>query len=179
MAKVPFSKLQASVNNSVTKMSYANKAGEQIVYEVKAYLPIKEKLEVIANIVNNSLDENGFYNPIRIKLFTTLEVVFAYTNLSFTDKQKEDPFKLYDILMSTGIFSDVVSVLAPSEWEDIQSTTWQTIESVYSYKNSVMGILDNVVADYSNLDLEATEIQKKLGDPQNLELLRSILAKLG
>lgn len=179
MAKVPFSKLQASVNGAVTKMSYANKAGEQIVYEVKTYLPIKEKLEVVSNIINSSLDENGFYNPMRIKLFTTLEVVFAYTNLSFTDKQKEDPFKLYDILMSTGIFSDVVSAIAPPDWEDIQNSIWQTIESVYAYKNSVMGILDNVVADYSNLDLDATEIQKKLGDPQNLELLRSVLAKLG
>ena len=57
MAKVPFSKLQASVNGAVTKMSYANKAGEQIVYEVKTYLPIKEKLEVVSNIINAIAEE--------------------------------------------------------------------------------------------------------------------------
>jgi hypothetical protein len=42
-----------------------------------------------------------------------------------------------------------------------------------------MGILDNVVNDYSNLDLNASEIQKKLGDPENMALLRDVLAKLG
>jgi hypothetical protein len=42
-----------------------------------------------------------------------------------------------------------------------------------------MGILDNVVNDYSNLNLDASEIQKKLADPENLELLREVLAKLG
>ena len=33
--------------------------------------------------------------------------------------------------------------------------------------------------DYSNLNLDATEIQKKLADPNNMELLKSIMTKLG
>lgn len=179
MAKVPFSKLQASVNSHVTKLSYANKAGEEIIYEVKNYLPMRDKLDLVASIINQSIDENGFYNPMRLKLFTALEIVFAYTNLNFTDKQKEDLFKLYDILVSTGIYADVISAIETTDLREIQESTQSTIESIYAYKNSVMGILDNVVADYSNLTLDAGEIQKKLGDPENLELLRSILAKLG
>ena len=42
-----------------------------------------------------------------------------------------------------------------------------------------MGILDNVVNDYSNLNLDASEIQKKLADPDNMALLKDVLAKLG
>ena len=42
-----------------------------------------------------------------------------------------------------------------------------------------MGILENISTDYSNLNLDASAIQQKLADPENMELLRSILSKLG
>ena len=179
MAKVPFSKLQASVNCNNEVRSYCNKAGEQINYEVKTYLPFKDKLDLVSRIINYSLDDNGFYNPMRVQMFMTLEIVFTYTNLSFTDKQKEDLFKLYDILVSTGIFSDVLDAIPKSEYEKIYEGVWATIDSIYAYKNSVMGILDNVVNDYSSLELDAANLQKSIADPENLELLRAVLAKLG
>ena len=179
MAKVPFSKLQASINGCDTQISYINKAGEEIKYEVKHYLPIKEKLELVSRIINQSIDDNGFYNPMRVKLYMTLEVVYAYTNLSFTEKMKEDPFKLYDILTSTGIFREIVDVIRENDWKEIQENVWSTIKNIYDYRNSVMGILENVVADYNNLNFDATEIQTKLADPENMALLKDILNKLG
>jgi hypothetical protein len=42
-----------------------------------------------------------------------------------------------------------------------------------------MGILDTLKADYDNLNFDATEIQKKIGDPNNMALLREVLTKLG
>lgn len=179
MAKVPFSKLQASVNSGNEIRFYRNKTGEQINYEVKTYLPFKDKLDLVSRIINYSLDDNGFYNPMRVQMFMTLEIVFTYTNLSFTDKQKEDLFKLYDILVSTGIFADVLDAIPNSEYEKVYEGVWTTIDSIYAYKNSVMGILDNVVNDYSNLELDAANLQKSIADPENLELLRAVLAKLG
>ena len=179
MAKVPFSKFQASMNNNNCQQSYCNKAGEEIKYEVKYYLPFVEKLELVSRIINQSIDDNGFYNPMRVKLFMTLEIVYAYTNLSFTEKMKEDPFKLYDILTSTGIFTDIVNTIDENDWKEIQESVWSTIENIYAYRNSVMGILDNISSDYSNLNLDATEIQKKLADPNNMTLLKDVLSKLG
>ena len=179
MAKVPFSKLQAKVDGEVTRNFYRNLAGEEVYYEVKHYLPFEEKLELVSRIINNSVDNNGFYNPMRVKLYMVLEVVFAYTNLSFTEKMKEDPFKLYDILVSTGIFTDIVDVIREKDWSEIQENVWSTIKNIYDYQNSAMGILDTLKSDYNLLDLDATEIQQKLGDPENMELLRDILTKLG
>jgi hypothetical protein len=42
-----------------------------------------------------------------------------------------------------------------------------------------MGIMENIANDYSDLDFDATEIQKKIGDPNNMELLKAVLSKLG
>lgn len=179
MAKVPFSKLQAKVDGGATSIFYYNLAGEKVYYEVKHYLPFKEKLELVSNIINKSIDDNGFYNPMRVKFNMVLEITYAYTNLNFTEKMKEDPFKLYDILVSTGIFTDIVDVIREKDWKEIQENVWSTINNIYQYNNSIMGILDTLKTDYDNLNLDATEIQKKIGDPENMALLREVLTKLG
>lgn len=175
MAKVPFSKLQTSVNNSTTLLSHINKSGENICYEVKYYLPIKEKLELVSNIINQSLDTNGFYNPMRVKLYMTLETIYFYTNLNFTEKMKEDPFKLYDILVSSGIFDNVVANIMESDWVEIQNGVWSTIDNVYKYKNSVMGIIENLQSDYNALNFDLEAISKNISNPENLTLLKEIL----
>ena len=179
MAKVAFSKLQININDKKTQLSYFNKNNEEVFYEVKYYLPVKEKLEVISKIINQSVDENGFYNPMRVKIYMVLETVYAYTNLSFTEKMKEDAFKLYDLIISTDLFIDILNNIRQEDWQEIQETTWETINNIYQYKNSAMGILENISSDYDGLNLDATEIQKKIADPENLELIRNILSKLG
>ena len=179
MAKVPFSKLQANINGSDCKNFYCNKNGEEIYYEVKQYLPLKEKLDLVSRVINQSIDDNGFYNPMRVKMFTVLEVVYAYTNLSFTDKMKEDLFKLYDILISTGIFTDIVNSIGEKEFKTVEEDIKSTIDNIYKYKNSVLGILDAVSTDYNNLNLDATTIRDTLADEDNLRLLKDVITKLG
>ena len=67
----------------------------------------------------------------------------------------------------------------PYEYKQIQSWVHETINSIYSYKNSVLGILDTVSNDYNELDLDATQIFEKLSDKDNLDLVRDVLTKLG
>ena len=179
MAKVPFSKFDVKLNSRDLVVNHENSKGEAIQFEVKNYLPIKEKMDLVSRIINQSTDDNGFYNPMRVKLYTTLEVVYAYTNLTFTPKQKEDPFKLYDLLVSTGLYNDITSHICAEDLEELEGSIWDTIKSIYNYRNSAMGILENITADYSNLNLDATEIQSKLADPNNMALLKDVLAKLG
>ena len=175
MAKIPFSKLQACINNNNYTIFYYNRAGEQIYYEVKQYLPLKDKIAMIERIINSSVDGNGFYSPIRVNMYMALEVIYAYTNLSFTEKQKEDPFKLYDLLISSGIFADVINCIHEQEWPGIQETVWSTIKNIYDYRNSAIGILDNIKSDYSNLNFDLDQLDSNISNPENLTLLKEII----
>jgi hypothetical protein len=83
-------------------------------------LPYEEKIELVSRIINLSIDENNYYNPMRIKLYLVLEVVYAYTNFSFTTKIKEDVCKLYDMLIQSGIFDEVLSVIGEDEWNSVK-----------------------------------------------------------
>jgi hypothetical protein len=87
-----------------------------------------------------------------------MEIIMTYTNITFTDKQKEDIAKLYDILDSNGIINQIVSAIPEDEYHFLIDGINDTIEAVYTYQNSVLGILDTVSQDYSNLNLDATEI---------------------
>ena len=174
MAKVSLTKLGLKVNQDIKTVEF----NEQII-EVKQYLPVNDKLELISNVINSAHDENNFANPVKVSVFTTLEIMYAYTNINFTDKQKEDPTKLYDMLISTGLAKKVINSIPEEEYHEIICGISDTIDAVYTYQNSVMGILDSISQDYSSLDLNATEIQKKLSDPNNMELLKQILSNLG
>ena len=65
------------------------------------------------------------------------------------------------------------------EFDDLNNGVWDSVNSIYTYKNSAMGVIENLSADYSSLDFDAAEIQKKLGDGENVEFLKEVLTKLG
>ena len=174
MSRVPFSKLNLK---KIDKVQVVTINGLEI--EVKQYLPVAEKLELIANVLNNSADDNNFANPVKTYVLSHLEIIYAYTNLSFTDKQKEDPAKLYDILETNGIIDSIILALPPSEYDNLIEDITSTIDAYYKYKNSALGILEAATTDYKNLDLEASDIQKKIADPDNLTLLKDVITKLG
>lgn len=174
MAKLAFTKLGLKVNDEIKTVEF----NEQVI-EVKQYLPVNEKLEVIAEVLNNSADDNNFANPVKVDVYTVIAVLEAYTNVSFTDKQKENVTKLYDAVVSTGFYNTVVEAIPDEEMNSLIGAIGDTIYAFYHYRNSVLGILENISNDYSNLNLDASVIQQKLADPENMELLRSVLSKLG
>ncbi len=174
MSRVPFTKLGLKKIEDIKTITI----NEQNI-EVKQYLPINDKINIITNVIQNSADDNNFANPVKVEVFANLEIIYAYTNISFTDKQKEDPTKLYDLLEENGIIAEVIKNIPVEEYELLISWIDETIDAFYTYRNSVMGIMEQISTDYSNLSLDATAIQQKLADPQNLELLKDIMTKLG
>ena len=174
--KIGLTKLGLKKNTNLIPLEW----GDQVI-QIREYLPIEDKISVIERIVNQSLDDNNFANPARIMINTVLEVIFAYTtNINFTDKQKEDRLGLYDLLVSSGLWKAVENKLAEAgELSIIQITVREVIDEIYKYKNSALGILQAVSEDYSNLDLDATKIQEKLGNKENMEFLKEVMDKMG
>lgn len=174
MAKVAFSKLKLAKKNDIVKVQY----GDQEI-EVLQYLPVNEKLALIGRVIDNSSDDNNFANPIKIEVIGSLEIIYAYTNLSFTEKQKETPDKLYDLLEQNGIINLIIGAIPETEYKFLIDGINDTVAAIYQYRNSVMGIMDTLSTDYKELDLNADQIKDKLSDPNSLNLLKDILTKMG
>lgn len=174
MAKIGFTKLSLKRKNEVKTITINN---NQI--EIKQYLPVNEKLDLIARVINGAHDQNNFPNPIKIEVIGTLEMIMAYTNISFTEKQKEDIPKLYDLLEENGVIKDIISQIPEDEYNFIIDGINKTVDAVYTYNNSVLGILEAVSQDYSNLDFDIQKLQNDIANPENLKLVKEVLTKLG
>lgn len=174
MAKLAFSKLGLKNNNQVININY----NEQTI-EVKQYISVNDKLKLISNIINNTVDEHNFCNPVKVKVYLLIGIIENYTNISFTEKQKEDIVKLYDLIQSNGLFDKILEAIPAEEFNDLLNSTWDSIEAIYTYNNSAMGVLDNIGRDYKNTELDIETIQEKLANGENVEFLKDVLAKLG
>lgn len=177
MAKISYSKL--GITKDVFESVQTVEINEQTTIEVKQYLPINKKAEIITTVLNNCVESNGYYNLLKMDMYLGLEIVYAYSNISFTDKQKEDPEKLYDSLSASHILNMIIGLIPESEFYYLNRTTREMADAIYKYRNSAVGILETIATDYSTLNLDATEIQEKLNDPNNMALLKDVLTKLG
>ena len=174
MAKLAFSKLGLAQNKTTKTINY----NEQDI-EIKQYLPVNDKLGLISRVINLSADENNFANPMKVSVYTVLEIIDAYTNINFTEKQKEDPCKIYDLFVGNGLSSMILKAIPEDELAELLTGVEDSIKAVYNYRNSVMGVLDVVQNDYDGMNLDAQNIQQAISDPENLALLKNVMTKLG
>lgn len=175
MAQINYTKLALKPILDKVKVIEWNKEAH---IEVKQYLPLSKKLEVLTTIIQNSGDGNGFYNSARIDFNITLELIFAYTNIKFTEKQKEDLEKLYDAFYSTGLAEDILYEIPDEEKAWFNRHVYKSIDKIYEYRNSVYGILDALKTDYSDLGLDVDKLREQLSKDDNIEFLKEVMDKM-
>jgi hypothetical protein len=124
-------------------------------------------------------NEYNFVNPVQLDVYTALEIVYYYTNIDIAEDAKSNPGELYDTLEDNDIINAVVASIPETEYNFIVDGVQDTVAAYYAYKNSALGIMENITQDYSNLDLDASKIQEKMADPNSIPLLKAIVDKLG
>ena len=175
MAKISFSKLGVKVDSTVETFVFNDQE-----IEVKMYLPMEEKLALVSNVLNECVEDAKFYNPGKIEVYLGLNIMYFYTNISFTDKQKENPLKLYDLVYSSGLLPKIRNEIIPfHELNIIDYTLDKTINAIYQYNNSALGLMDSFINNYDELKFDIDSLREGLADPENIGLLRAIMDKLG
>jgi hypothetical protein len=82
-------------------------------------------------------------------------------------------------LESNRVFDLIRENIPVDEINAIEDGVKKSADAVYTYRNSVMGVLESISTDYSNLELDAVNLQSKIADPNNMALLKDVLTKLG
>ena len=156
MAKVSFGSLKLKKTEEVNKISIADKE-----IEVKTYLPIEDKYDLIQATLQQSVEGIGF-NEILIEMNFYLNVVFLYSNISFTETQKEDRYKLYDILESNGIINEIVNAIPVQEFKNLMDSFDLEKKRVIRENRSSAGILNNIISKLPNKAQETSDILKNI-----------------
>lgn len=133
MAKVAFSTLKLKQNKDVKTFMIGDKE-----IEVLQFLPSTEKYDLIMITLQES-KVDGIYNPFLKEMFFNLNIIFMYTNLNFTDKQKENLPELYDLLDSNNIINQVISLIPSKEYTELCDILTETETALTAYDHSFAG----------------------------------------
>ena len=176
MAKVAFSKFGLKPNTEIKTITWG---GQDI--EVIQYLPVQKKLALIGRVISQAHEQDANYsNPVKIDVFTSLEIVFEYTNITFTDKQKEDIPKLYDIIFSSGLLNAIIDAIPMDEYDIILTGVGDSIEAIYKYQNSALGILELLKGDMESIEnIDVEGMKKALTEIADSNLMKEIVPLLG
>lgn len=152
MNKISFASLKLKVNTEVKTFKYNDQE-----IEVRQYLEMSNKCDLIA-VAMQKAEEDGVYNPALLDMFFHLYIVYMYTDLTFTEKQKEDEFKLYDCLKSNGIIDSVIDNMDETEYADLYTYMTELIDDKMKYKNTAGAVLQSVIQDLPRNAAAAQEI---------------------
>lgn len=152
MAKVSYANLKLKVDNSVETFDFN---GNQI--EVLQYLPVEDKYDLIM-ITLQKAKENGIYNDLKLDMYFALHIVYMYTNLSFTDKQKENEPKIYDTLKSNGFFDKLLPTIPESEYDDLIGSMKQIMQDELEYNTTAAAVIKNLISDLPTNAAAAAQI---------------------
>ena len=151
MANITYASLK--LKNNIEKESFDFNGH---IIEVLQYLPIEDKYSLV-NITLQKAKEGSIYNPVKIDWFFHLNLVYMYSNITFTDKQREDEAKLYDTLVSSGLMDMIISKIPDNEYQTLFGYIGGLIDDNLNYKNSLSGTLSELV---ETLPERAEEVQK-------------------
>ena len=162
MAKISYASLKLKVDKSIDTFTF-----NENKIEVLRYLPIEDKYDLVM-ITLQKAEENGIYNPVLLDMYFHLHLVYMYTNLSFTDKQKENEFKIYDTLQSSGLLDKFLEVLSEDEYTTLMEYVNDAMEDTLTYKNTAGAVLQSIIQDLPTNAQAASDIVKSF-DPKQYQ----------
>lgn len=141
MAKVTYASLKLKLNTEVNTFKF-----NDAEIEVLKYLPISEKYDIIM-IALQKAEENGIYNELKLDMYLNLYMIYSYTNVTFTDKQKEDETKLYDTLVSNGFVDEFMATMDSDEYNEIYTYTSEIKNNKEKYSHSIAGVVNTLISE--------------------------------
>ena len=95
-----------------------------------------------------------------------------YTNINFTEKQKEDASKLYDNLISSGLLAQIISKIPTEEYDMLYTYLENVKNDLDKYGQSFKAILDAIINELPEKASEAMKIIESF----NPEDYKSVIA---
>lgn len=140
--KVSYANLKLKVDNSCSHFDFM----EQDI-EVLNYLPIEDKNDLISISLQKAERADGTYDLMLLDMYFHLHMVYMYTNISFTEKQKENEFKIYDALKTNEFFDKFLTTLPSQEYEECFRCLDEAMKMNLQYRNSATSLIRSIIND--------------------------------
>ena len=170
--------LRSDYLTDTNSFPYKNIAGKDFEIEVKKYLPIQDKIDLVQTALQKA-EEDGIYNDIRLDVYFHLNIVYLYTNIEFSIEDREDEFKLYDMLENEDIIDKVISCMGEEEYDSLLEYLNSAKKDSLKYRNTAAAVLRSIVQDLPKNAAAAKEIVDSFNPEQYQEVINFATAANG
>ena len=159
-----YSKLNLKINQAE---SILTKGQEEI--HIKHYISLKDKKDLVEIALQKS-EQNSMYNEMLLDMYFNLYTVFIYTDLFFEEEERNDEFKLYDELHSSGLLTEIISKIPEDEYASLVSYLEIMRNNHDSYGRSAAGVIRMFIQDLPQNAQAASKILENFNkeDYQNV-----------
>ena len=180
MAKVKVSDLRALVKNEIEELDYNG-----LKIEVKKYLSVSQKLELVLSVYNSCIDED---NGLKVVNRNSKEIALVYfiakyyTNINLP----KDIFEAYDILIETGLYNAIKNTIYDEVirieemlgevigYED--EKYYQENKFIYVIKNLLQELIDKVpTVDEAKDFMEIAQKELDGFDPSKVKFIQDFI----
>ena len=148
--------------------------GDNIQFNVKQYLPAEDK-NALLEIAMQTADQGTILNTFALDAIFHTYLVFKYTDIEFSEEDREDLFTLYDLLEENGIINAVVAAIPVEEYNSLRTYLEEMVDSYLTYRNSARALVEqfsmfapqvaqNLSEISKNIDIEKLQQVVKLAD---------------
>ena len=141
MAKISFASMKLKTDISTKEVEFAD-----IKFNILNYLPMRDKIDLIQIALQKSESE-GVYNELLLDVYFHLNLIYLYTDLNFTEKQREDELKLFDVIKSSGLLDVILKNINEEEYEYLVEKTAEIKNEILEYGNSAGSVIRSIVQD--------------------------------
>lgn len=152
--------------------------------EILKYLSIREKLQLVELVVNNSFTEDGEYSNIMKEVMFDYAVTIFYSDLYKDLDEDRNLFDVYDEIHQNGTIEEVMKCIPYDEIGFLKNNIQTQIDQKLNNENNINVIINNFLNNLIQSIPSEKSINKiiknlkkefKNIDPKNLDMLKGLL----
>lgn len=162
--------LKNNVANTIVNLN------DDIKINVKSYISIEAKMEIINSILNMIYKEK-FIDYAKLDIIFSIFLVSSYTDIEINTENPEDLIEIFDYLEYNGYIDKILKAIPKKERDVFNKYFNDSLTELINHKNSIAGAIE-VLADMLPTIMEnLNEIKDDLADT-DLTLVKDIYNKL-
>ena len=144
--------------------------------QIVPYLSTNDKYDLIMITLQKSFEKN-IYNVFKMDIYFDLNIVYLYTNIVFSQKDREDESKLYDELKYSGLLDLIKNEIDPQELTYLKNCIIELSNIILKYRNTFGAVLGGFIEQLPENMEKAKSIIGEF-DPEKYKLLLNLASQI-
>ena len=181
-----FGDLNLSKNKETTEILI-----NDIPVQVKHTIPVSDKIDLIQVALQKSQDESGLFNEVKKEIFFHLNLIYLYTDIEFSEEDRQDEMELYDKLKQNGVIDKVIDVLTDKikeekyfayrigEYQNLKDLFDVSADNIERYRHTAAAVVRGIIQDLPRNAAAAKDIVDSFDKDKYQEVINFATAANG